>query len=444
VIGAQFGDEAKGKVVDYLAGRADYTVRYQGGPNAGHTVKPDDRTLVLHQVPCGILHEGCVAIAGPGMVISPGDLLAELDSLKRENLLRGTFWVSERAHVILPLHRAQDSWEERLRGERATGTTLRGIGPAYMDRVGRFGLRMAELVRPTLLEQKLSLLYSAKRHLLSEIPDLPPRDQLQRELEEVGRNLASYIRATEPILWKAAREGRAILLEGAQSALLDVDFGTYPFVTSSHPTAAGALVGSGLPPQELDEVIGVSKAYATRVGAGPFPTELSGSEGDELRDRGAERGATTGRPRRVGWLDLVLLRYACALNGFTALALTKVDVLGGLDRIHVAVGYEGESSREEGDEYPPVLAEDLAAVRPRYRHLKGWPEFGPALRAKLKSEGWTALPRELLEFVRFVSLSLQVPVRLVGYGPGREEMVEIPPGFSTPGRGISPWASSAL
>ncbi len=416
-------------------------MRYQGGPNAGHSVQPADKTVVLHQISCGILRSGCLAISGPGMVISPAELLEEVRALKAAGEFRGQLLVSQRAHVILPLHRAQDAWEEGVRGARATGTTRKGIGPAYMDRVGRWGLRVVDLSHPQILREKLELLYAAKKHLREQVADLPPLETTLAELQAQGEALQPFVAATEPLLWNAAREGKRILLEGAQSALLDIDFGTYPFVTSSHPTAAGALVGSGLPPQELDEVIGIAKAYSTRVGGGPYPTELLGPHGDELRERGGERGATTGRPRRVGWMDLVLLRYAARLNGFTSLAITKVDILGGEPEVPVCVSYELPNG-EKSEDYPPVLAEDLAEVRPVWRTFPGWGEFTPRLRRRLAEEGWRALPRELKRYLAFLADEVGAPVTLVSYGPRRDDTLEVPPGALTPSSTVEEWKPS--
>lgn len=413
-------------------------VRYQGGPNAGHTVVPHDRTVIMHQLPTGILREGCTAIAGPGMVISPRDLLQEISDLKAAGEYRGNLLISERAHVLLPIHRLQDAWEEDVRGARAAGTTRRGIGPAYMDRVGRFGLRMADLARPGLLREKLDILYTAKKHMEGSLAGLPPKEEMAEQLDVDAEALRPYITATEPLLWKAARDGRNIILEGAQSALLDVDYGTYPFVTSSHPTAAGALVGSGLPPQELDEVMGVAKAYSTRVGSGPFPTELQGAEGDQLREAGGERGSTTGRPRRTGWLDLVLLRYAARLNGLSSLAIVKVDVLGGRERIPVCVGYTSRQG-ERIEDYPPVLAEDFEKVEPIMQELPGWETFGASLKARIGHEGFRALPYALKAYLAFVSREVGVPITLVSYGPQRRETVEIPAGALSRIRGLEAW-----
>ncbi|MGI0155105.1 MAG: adenylosuccinate synthase, partial [Thermoplasmata archaeon] len=365
VLGAQFGDEAKGKISDFMAASARYVVRSGGGPNTGHTIVLPEGPVVLHQLACGVLRHGVTAISGPGMVIQPFKLEDELHALEQRGLLRGEVVLSDRAHVILPIHELEDIWQDELRGkkrpEASLGTTRSGIGPAYADRAGRFGVRLAELSRPAVLRERVELLYATK----AQIPNLPPIDELIARITEVGARLAPYVRPTEPIVWEAVRRGENVLLEGAQSALLDVDFGTYPYVTSSHPTSAGALMGSGIPPTELDSVVGVAKAYSTRVGAGPYPTEDTGERGEFLRRVGGERGATTGRARRCGWLDLVLLRYAARLNGFTSLAITKVDVLGGLDEVPVCTEYrmpDGSLVRDA----PPSHAEDLARAEPVY------------------------------------------------------------------------------
>ncbi|HKS59281.1 MAG TPA: adenylosuccinate synthase [Thermoplasmata archaeon] len=441
VVGAQFGDEAKGKVTDFLAAHARYVVRTGGGPNAGHSIRLPEGAVVLHQLACGVLRSGVTGVSGPGMVIDPFALETEIAELRERSLLRGEIMLSERAHVILPLHQAEDLWEEGLRTsndpENAVGTTGRGIGPAYADRYGRFGLRLADLSRPALLQRRVDLLYASKPHL----KELAPAAELRERLAELGTRLGPMIRATEPVLWDAIGREESVILEGAQSALLDVDFGTYPYVTSSHPTAAGALVGSGIPPQELDEVVGVTKAYATRVGAGPFPTEAEPEMADYLRREGGEHGATTGRPRRCGWLDLVMLRYAARLNGFTSLALTKVDVLGDLDEIPVCVGYVAPSG-ETLSNYPPPVAEDLAKVQPVYERLPGWPRFNARLKDRVRQQGIHALPSPLRHFIEFVSSGSGVPVEYVSFGAAREDMIWL--GRSAPAQkrfGIFEWSA---
>jgi adenylosuccinate synthase len=424
VLGAQFGDEAKGKIADYLAATARIVVRAGGGPNTGHTIGLPDGNVVLHQIACGVLRHGVVAVSGPGMVIQPFKFEEELAELDRRGLRRGEVVISDRAHVILPVHELEDAWQDERRAQHAAGsalgTTRSGIGPAYADRYARAGIRFGELSRPAILRERLEFLYATKTH----VPGLPPIDELAGRLAEVGARLDPLIRPTEPILWEALDRQDPILIEGAQSALLDIDFGTYPFVTSSHPTSAGALAGSGIPPTELDDVIGVAKAYSTRVGAGPYPTEETGERGEYLRRVGGERGATTGRARRCGWLDLVLLRYAARLNGFTSLAITKVDVLGGLESVPVCVAYrmpDGSTVRAA----PPSRAEDLAKAEPVYEHLPGWPELHERAKERLRREGASALPSDLRRYLDFVATETDVPIGFVGYGPHRDETVTL-------------------
>jgi adenylosuccinate synthase len=436
VVGAQFGDEAKGKISDYLAEHYRIVVRTGGGPNAGHSIHLPEGSVVLHQVPCGALRTGLTAVCGPGMVINPFSLEKEIADLGARRMLKGDIVISDRAHVLLPLHEVEDGWEESVRsapgGSVGLGTTRRGIGPAYADRYGRWGLRYAELVRPELLKSRLELLYAHKAH----VPGLPPMAELLGRLSETAGRLAPLVRPTEPILWSAIERGEGVLLEGAQSALLDVDFGTYPYVTSSHPTSAGALVGSGIPPAELDEVVGVAKAYATRVGAGPFPTEVKGPIGAYLQREGGERGATTGRPRQCGWIDLVLLRYAARLNGFTSLAITKVDVLGGLEEVPVCTRYRLPSG-EVLSGHPPAIAEDLAKATPVYENFPGWPRFTERLKERVRREGPSALPPQLKRFLSYVARETRVPVEYVSYGPLREETVWM-------GRGVPAHAAGGL
>jgi adenylosuccinate synthase len=440
VLGAQFGDEAKGKISDFMSASARYVVRSGGGPNTGHTIVLPGGPVVLHQLACGVLRHGVTAISGPGMVIQPFKLEQEMQGLEQRGLLRGEVVLSDRAHVILSLHEAEDVWEDELRGRlrptASLGTTRSGIGPAYSDRAGRFGIRLADLSRPSVLREQLELLYATKTHL----PHLPPIDELASQLVDVGARLSPYVRPTEPILWDALGRGENILLEGAQSALLDVDFGTYPYVTSSHPTSAGALMGSGIPPTELDDVVGVAKAYSTRVGAGPYPTEDTGERGEFLRRVGGERGATTGRARRCGWLDLVLLRYAARLNGFTSLAITKVDVLGGVEEIPVCVHYrmpDGSLIRD----YPPSNADDLAKAEPVYENLPGWPEFHERLKERLRREGAAALPSPLRRYLDYITEQTDVPVEYVGYGAHRDETLWLgPPTARRRRSGMTAWS----
>ena len=442
VVGAQFGDEAKGKITDYLAADARIVVRTGGGPNAGHSIHLAEGSVVLHQVPVGVLRPGVLGVCGPGMVLDPRGLDEEIRTLQERRLFKGSLAISERAHAILPIHIAEDAWEEErrtaTRPSAAIGTTRRGIGPAYADRYGRWGVRFGDLIRPARLADRLELLYATKPHLATSLSD---RERVRTELGEIAARLAPFVQATEPLLWSAVERGDTILLEGAQSALLDVDFGTYPYVTSHHPTSAGALVGSGLPPAEVTEVVGVTKAYATRVGAGPFPTQVEGDMGAYLQREGGERGATTGRVRQVGWLDLVLLRYASRLNGFTSFALTKVDVLGGLDDVPVAVQYVTPTGETLTD-YPPADADELAHVTPVYEKLPAWPKFHANLERRIREEGARALPTELKRFIEFVGRETRVPVEWVSYGPRREETVWLgKPHGTAPAGSVSAWAA---
>ena len=422
VIGAQYGDEAKGKITDYLAADARYVVRTGGGPNAGHTIHLPQGSVVLHQLSAGVLRRGVAGISGPGMVIQPLRLLEEMRELEEKKMLLGEIVISDRAHVLLPLHEAEDVWEDALRARadpsRRLGTTGRGIGPAYADRYGRWGIRYGELSHLDTLRARLDMLYERKRL----VPDLPARAELERSLLEAGERLAPYVRDVDPILFGALERAESILLEGAQSALLDIDFGTYPYVTSSHPTSAGALVGSGLPPQCVTGVIGVAKAYATRVGAGPFLTRAEPHDEELLQRAGGERGATTGRVRQCGWLDLVLLRYVARLNGFTSLAITKVDVLGGLSEVPVCTAYEGPNGARWTDR-PPTAIDDYSGLTPVYERLPAWPDFPAKLKERIRRAGARALPRALQGFLEFVEKETGVPIELVSYGPMREETV---------------------
>lgn len=425
VVGAQFGDEAKGKITDYLAAEARHVVRTGGGPNAGHSIHLPDTSIVLHQISAGALRPGVSAISGPGMVLQPFRLLDEIRELEEKRLLRGQIVLSDRAHVLLPLHEIEDGWEDELRAKHdpalGLGTTRRGIGPAYADRYGRWGIRLGEINRPAILRSRLELLYERK----AQLPNLPPIAELQARLEEAGGRLAPFIQDVEPILTRALERNEPILLEGAQSVMLDVDYGTYPFVTSSHPTSAGALVGSGLPPQTVSEVIGVAKAYATRVGAGPFTTRADPEREAFLQRVGGERGATTGRTRECGWLDLLLLRYVARLNGITSWAITKLDVLGGLESVPVCVAYRGRDGTEY-TERPPSVIEDFQGLTPVYEEVPGWPEFHPRLKDRLREEGARALPPAARRFLDYVTQGTAVPVEWVSYGPQRSETVHLP------------------
>ncbi|MBK7949065.1 MAG: adenylosuccinate synthase [Deltaproteobacteria bacterium] len=417
-VGAQWGDEGKGKIVDWLGPRADLVARFQGGNNAGHTLVVGGETTILHVVPSGILHDGSVNLIGPGVVVDPGILLIELGKLKERGILRdpSRIRVSGRAHVILPWHTALDKARESARGEDKIGTTGRGIGPAYEDKVARRGIRVADLRELSTLRAKLDSIGKQKNFELTQMHHAPPIDidALYAQCVEWGRALEPYIDHTGRIIDKALRAGKNILFEGAQGTFLDIDHGTYPFVTSSNCVAGAVCTGSGVGPTKIDRVIGITKAYTTRVGGGPFPTELEGELGELLRKKGAEFGATTGRPRRCGWLDAVLLREAVTVNGLTDFAINKLDILSGMPELKICTAYEIDGKITE--DFPMTLAETERA-KPIYETLPGWQED---LRGITKIE---QLPANARRYIERIEALTEVPAALLSVGPGREETI---------------------
>ena len=417
-IGAQWGDEGKGKIVDWLSPRADLVVRFQGGNNAGHTLVVDGEQTVLHVVPSGVLHPGTVNLIGPGVVVDPGVLIAELDRLRDRGVLRdpARVRVSGRAHVILDWNVALDKAREERREGAAIGTTGRGIGPTYEDKVARRGIRVADLLDPETLRGLVERLAAEKNFELSQVHGWEKIDveQVYAKAVEYGRRLAPYVDHTGRLLANALREGKNVLFEGAQGTFLDVDHGTYPYVTSSNCVAGAACTGAGIGPTRIDRVLGISKAYTTRVGGGPFPTEDTGALGEKLRQKGSEFGATTGRPRRCGWLDVVMLREAAVVNGLTGIALNKLDILAGLPEIAVATAYriDGKIS----DEFPMTLGE-LARAEPVYETLPGWNEDLSQARR------WEDLPDAARRYVERIETLVDVPVELISVGPGRDATI---------------------
>jgi adenylosuccinate synthase len=418
VVGAQWGDEGKGKIVDLLTQYADVVVRFQGGNNAGHTLVVDGEKTVLHLIPSGILHPGKACVIGNGVVIDPEVFILEVDRLKQKGFLAddGQLAVSLDAHVIMPWHKAIDLAREKAMGEGKIGTTGRGIGPTYEDKVARRGVRIRDLLDEEKLRRKVKdRVALAKEELarLGATADLDPAALVQRAVEQ-GRRLARY--ATDVSLWlhRAMKAGKALLFEGAQGTLLDVDHGTYPFVTSSNTVAGNAAVGSGLGPRAIDYVLGISKAYSTRVGSGPYPTELHDEIGDRLRKLGNEFGATTGRPRRTGWLDAVALRYAARVNGLDGLALTKLDVLTGFETVRIAVGYELDGKVLEEMPGDPEL---LDRCRPVYEDLPGWSEKVEGLRT------WDDLPKPARAYIQRVQELAGVKVVGLSVGADRGETI---------------------
>ncbi|MBI2345799.1 MAG: adenylosuccinate synthase [Deltaproteobacteria bacterium] len=416
VVGAQWGDEGKGKIVDLLTPQVDFVVRFQGGANAGHTLVIDGHTTILHLIPSGILHRRVRTVIGNGVVVDPVACVEEIGMLRRRGYLRSRaqLAISDRAHVVLPQHRVIDLMRERRLGAGKIGTTGRGIGPAYEDKVARVGLRFAELVRPRLLKTRLQAILPTKLLYIRKVLGgrAPSVSATYRHYVRLGRLLRPYVQDTSALLHEAIRQRRRILLEGAQGAALDVDHGTYPYVTSSTTVAAGACSGSGIGPTAIDQVLGVAKSYCTRVGEGPFPTELPDPLGLLLRVKGAEFGATTGRPRRCGWMDAVALRHAVRVNGCTALALTKADVLQGLPSIKVAVAYRLGHSRLT---MLPTHVEILRRCRPIYETLPGW--RGELRDCRRESD----LPKGLRLYLRRLEELTGIPVTLLSFGPERRD-----------------------
>ena len=417
LIGAQWGDEGKGKVTDVLGERVGYVVRYQGGNNAGHTVvTPDGEKFALHLLPSGVLTPGCVPVIGNGVVVDPKVMLAEIDGLAERGVDTSRLLISADAHLIMPHHRALDRVVERYLGSSRIGTTGRGIGPAYGDKVGRMGIRMQDLLDPGILRKKLELVLREKNQILIKVYNRMPIDVDSVVAEYLGyaERIRPYIADTRLELAKALERGENVLLEGAQATLLDVDHGTYPFVTSSNPTSGGACVGSGIPPTKISRVIGVIKAYTTRVGAGPFPTELFDEHGAHLSKVGGEFGTTTGRPRRCGWFDAVVGRYAVRVNGITDLVVTKLDVLSGLEKVPICVGYSIDGQRV--DEMPMDQTAFHHAV-PIYEEHDGWWE------EISKCRRFEDLPATARRYIERIEELCGARVSVIGVGPGREENV---------------------
>ena len=424
VIGSQWGDEGKGKIVDFLAEEADLVVRFQGGNNAGHSVKVGEELFKLHHLPSGILRPGKIAVIGNGVVLDPGVLIKEIEDLEARGMKVDNLRISDRAHVIMPYHRLLDGAEERMRKGDKVGTTGRGIGPAYSDKVARLGIRAGDLIDEGLLREKTAFLVPLKQKILDAFGDdtVLDAEKVYNEYAGYGRRLRPFVTDTAEMLQSALATGKRVLLEGAQGTMLDIEHGTYPYVTSSSTVSANAAAGSGISPTALDDVFGVAKAYTTRVGQGPMPTELENETGACMAEKGGEFGTTTGRARRCGWLDLVVLRHSAALNGFTGIALTKVDVLGGMGDLRVCTHYrlDGEDTRRL-----PSDTRALERCEPQYVDVDGWPEMGsPALEAIL-SGGADALPDALREYIALVEREVRVPVVLVGLGRRRREILDL-------------------
>ncbi len=425
VVGAQWGDEGKGKVVDLYSSQADYIVRYQGGNNAGHTLVVNGKKTVLHLIPSGILHPGKICLIANGVVFDPIVFFEEVESLQQSGAFttdpHHAIRVSERAHVILPYHRVLDRLREEHAAGGKIGTTVRGIGPAYEDKVARRGIQVIDLLRPNILRSKLQTAIAEKNVLLKHHfgADSIELEPLYEDCLKIGERLRPFVADVRTLLVDALKSQRPILFEGAQGTLLDVDHGTYPYVTSSNTVTGGAFTGAGVGPHAVQSVIGIMKAYTTRVGTGPFPTEIEETEkesAERIRKVGAEFGATTGRPRRVGWLDIVASRYATEVNGLTGIALMKADVLQGMKEIRICVAY-----RLDGQilEHLPSSGEDLQRVEPIYETLPGWDEIPKPARSVVD------LPKNLQSYMQRIEKELGVPIVLMSTGPGREETLVI-------------------
>ena len=420
ILGSQWGDEGKGKITDYFAGKADVTVRFQGGTNAGHTIVVKDEKFKFHLLPSGVLHPEKKSIIGNGVVVDPKVLIDEIESLLKKGITPNLL-ISERANVIMPYHKMMDSAEEKLRGKKI-GTTKRGIGPCYSDKISRYGIRMIDLTDEKALKEKLRTIIPIKQKIFQAFGEdtVLSNDEILKEYLEYGKKLKKYVADTSLIIARAFDDKKNVLLEGAQGTHLDIDHGTYPFTTSSSTTAGGGCTGSGISPLKIKEIIGVVKAYTTRVGEGPLPTELKDETGKHIRDRGGEYGTTTGRPRRCGWLDMVVVNYACRINGFTSLAVTKIDVLSGVKKLKICKAYRYE---DKIINVFPAKINVLKKCVPIYKEMDGWENIKDW--KEIIKNGYNALPENMKKYLKYISSSSKVPIGIVSVGPGREETIEL-------------------
>lgn len=420
VIGAQWGDEGKGKITDFLAEGADVVVRYQGGNNAGHTVEVLDKKYKLHLIPSGILYDTKLCVIGNGVVIDPKAFFDELSYLEKEGVKvsEDKLIVSDRAHVIMPYHKLIDRLSEQMRGNKDIGTTGKGIGPCYTDKHERTGIRVCDLLNKETLKEKLEINIAAKNRIIKEVygGEELNFDEVYKEYVEYGERLRPFVKDTSVVLYDAIKSGKKVLFEGAQGTLLDIDYGTYPYVTSSHPISGGVCVGAGIGPTMITNAIGVCKAYTTRVGKGPFPTELFDEMGDYIREKGFEYGTTTGRARRCGWLDLVILKYAVRISGLTSLAITKLDTLAEIEKIKVCVGYELEGKVID---YFPASLEDLERCKPIYKEFEGWDNSVEGAKT------FDDLHENAKKYLRFIEEYTGTRVSIVSVGPNRSQTMVI-------------------
>lgn len=416
VVGTQWGDEGKGKIIDVLGGHADYVVRFQGGNNAGHTVVVDGKKHVLHLLPSGVLHTNAKCIIGPGVVIDLKVFLEEISVLEKEGLNTDHIFISDRAHIIMPYHVLLDGLQEEASGKNKIGTTKRGIGPCYADKFTRIGLRVGDLKDFEIFKEKLSATLAIKNDQIVKLYGAEPYDYeaLVKEYAEIREKIVPRIIDSVSEVNQALDEKKFVMFEGAQAMMLDINYGTYPYVTSSSPTSAGVCAGAGVAPSKIDRVIGVVKAYSTRVGEGPFVTELLDEQGEEIRKAGGEYGATTGRPRRCGWLDLNVVRYASMINGLTDIALTKIDVLTGLKEIPICVAYDIKGERVETI---PASLDDIAHAKPIYEYMPGWNED------ITNAKEYKDLPENCRKYIERIEEITKCRISLVSVGPDREQNI---------------------
>lgn len=416
IIGTQWGDEGKGKVVDYFSKDADYVVRFQGGNNAGHTIKVGDQVYKLHITPSGVI-QGKTGIIGNGCVVDPEVLIGEIDSLVKRGI-KPKLLISDRANIIMPYHKILDGADEEYLGGKKIGTTKRGIGPCYSDKVGRKGIRSIDITDKDILSKRLDIILPVKQRIFDayRIDKKLDKKEILETYLNYGKRLKDFITSTHIELNKAIKSGKNVLFEGAQGTMLDVDYGTYPYTTSSHTIAGGSSIGAGIGPRYIEGVIGIVKAYTTRVGEGPMPTELSDKIGKHLAEKGHEFGTTTNRPRRCGWLDLVVVRHSCIISGVTKLAITKLDVLDGLKTIKICESYL-LGGKKIG--YMPASIEDVEKCKPVYKEFRGWSNIDK------DSTKFSDLPKEAKEYLRYIENETGVPIAVVSIGPGRKETIEV-------------------
>jgi len=416
IIGTQWGDEGKGKVVDYFSKDADYVVRYQGGSNAGHTIKVGDEVYKLHLIPSGVIQEK-TGIIGNGVVIDPETLIKEIIELTNRGI-KPKLLISDRANVIMPYHKILDGAEEKYLGDKKIGTTKRGIGPCYSDKIARKGIRIIDLTKKETLNKKLDNILPIKQKIFKayEINKKLVKKQILKTYLDYGKQLKKYTSNVHVKLNDAIKADENILLEGAQGTMLDVDFGTYPYTTSSHTIAGGSSIGTGIGPKHIDEIIGIVKAYTTRVGEGPLPTELFDKNGEHLQQKGHEFGTTTSRPRRCGWLDLVVVKHSCMISGVTKLAITKLDVLDDLETVRICTHYSQDGKKI--DIFPADI-DDVKKCKPIYKDFKGWKKIND------DSASFSDLPKEAQDYLKFIEKKLDVPIAIVSIGPGRKATIEI-------------------